>query len=869
MNRIAVRLLLVAALMVPGVLIGAPAASAADPAGSSAVTLSGTGDFADLKVTVGQTKNLINQTVRVTWTGGIQTASLSDGNYLQIMQCWGDDPAGPDPTQCEFGAYLPNADINTQSRLQPLPLDPRLTIPTDPSLQYLPFWPAGAAKPTAYTKDTNEYFDNQITNEVSQARTRPGGTGLIDFEMQTVRESAGLKCGDPTGGSPRGCWLVVVPQGAHPQNPLSLASWAHRIQFPLNFLPVGQPCPLTAPERLIAGNEAVLDAISSWQPALCTNGGALYTYTQLTDNLSRSQVTQGTDPSLAIMADPVPPIQMAADRPLVYAPIAASGLTFAFSIVANANAPGPTAGLPFTSMKLNARLVAKMLTQSYRNSLASFGGALSDADAATIGSTAHAAELQSNPISLTSDKEFLQLNPEFAAGFAPEVDSLVQLNPADLTGELWAWVLSDPDAKAFIDGTPDPYGTVVNPANKNLTLPLDTFQRGDDSCIAVNTAQDTSSTLLRAFCASDARLFANDMHDAARSASRGDPQALTPVWNAQVAPPAFTKKVREPLENHALIAVVDSATATRFDLPTASLLNAAGNYVNPDAAGLQAGLDAMKPRTDVPALLQADPTSKSPTAYPLTAVNYAAVSPQTLVGTDGMKEAADLAAFLKYAAGAGQTQGQLPGELPLGFLPLSQKLKAQTFAAATTVAAGAVTATPAPSPAPTSAPTPAPTPVPAAAPAPAPAPPADTPAPVAGPAPAGDTSVAAGVAPPAPIRPPAPVKAPLAAAVPAPSPAAVAAGAAAAASSPSGVASTVNTATAALTEATPKLAVPAVGALLVALLIGGGLAAVLAPVTHLLSTRTSTEGGDAADRTAVRSLLSWLTARPTVSASRR
>src|SRR5262249_16020002 len=82
-------------------------AAAADPAqGDSSVTMSGKpdGPFKDLRVTVSQTKNLINQVVKVSWIGATLTTPLTgfDINYLQIMQCWGDDP-GPDRTQCQLG----------------------------------------------------------------------------------------------------------------------------------------------------------------------------------------------------------------------------------------------------------------------------------------------------------------------------------------------------------------------------------------------------------------------------------------------------------------------------------------------------------------------------------------------------------------------------------------------------------------------------------------------------------------------------------------------------------------------------------------------------------------------------------------------
>ncbi|MGH3765474.1 MAG: hypothetical protein ACRDS0_02590 [Pseudonocardiaceae bacterium] len=42
-------------------------------------------------MTVSQTKNLINQMITVSWSGGAPTTPYAEfsRNFLQIMQCWG------------------------------------------------------------------------------------------------------------------------------------------------------------------------------------------------------------------------------------------------------------------------------------------------------------------------------------------------------------------------------------------------------------------------------------------------------------------------------------------------------------------------------------------------------------------------------------------------------------------------------------------------------------------------------------------------------------------------------------------------------------------------------------------------------------
>jgi hypothetical protein len=677
---------------VVGVLPNSPAA-AADPAQTgSAVTVSGDpkGPFAKLNVTVSQTKNLINQTVKVSWTGGTPTVNPDDFliNYLQIMQCWGDDPAGPDRTQCQYGGLsssggdTPGPWVLTR-QVSTSVADPKepLKRGADGSLAYVPFWPADRPQPTGSgTGNINDFFDSQVTNELPLARTHGDGTGAEFFEVQTVTQAAGLGCGEPitTDGVTKGrsCWLVVVPRGNKEvdgttrdgmnnsqqlqSSPLSESNWENRITIPLEFQPVGQRCPIGAPERPLIGHELAVDAVSSWQPALCADGGSLFSYTQLPDDVARSQVQDGR---LALVTNPIPLVQ-APDHPLIYAPVGLSGLTIAFNIEHQPPHDASAAdlelnGLRFTSMKLTPRLVAKILTQSYRSSV----------EAPDV--------VKDNPPGLLFDPEFLDLNPEYK-GFvnltAPVPDALVQINGADVTSLLWSWVIADPDARAFLAGTADPYGMTVNPNNKDLVLPTSTFPRNDQTCV-----DSTTTTITLRTCNLDTHPYTKDMHDAGRAASRGDTEAQRPtdVGGGAALPKAVP---RQTAGRRGLLAVVDAATASRYGLPTAQLLNASGQFVAPTTESVLAGEAAMKP-SGVTGVLASDPGATDPKAYPLTALSYAVADPSTLDAAAGK----DYAAFLRQAGGPGQQPGIEPGNLPAGMVPLSDSLKAQTLAAATAI----------------------------------------------------------------------------------------------------------------------------------------------------------------------------------------
>jgi hypothetical protein len=703
-HRIAAALLAlsVGAAVIAALLSSPPAfAAPTDPApADSAVTVSGTGEFANLKVTVSQTKNLINQTVSVTWTGGKPTVPASDfgTNYLQIMQCWGDGPGSPDRTQCEYGGSdtqsSPSAGDFVRSRqVTGNSIDGKETLKPPAGSNdnvYVPFWAVGKTKPTsAASSDRNDFFDSLGTNEVPLARTHGDGTGAEVFEVQTVREAPGLGCGDPvtTGGTPTGgkCWLVIVPRGSTEvdgsarngnginrlnSSPLSASNWENHLAVPMEFLPVGHACPIGAPERRVIGHELAADALIRWQPALCAGGGALFSYTQLPDEVVRTKVFDGTSPGLALLTNPVPPDQAPPQGPLVYAPVGLSGLAIAFNIEHQPPGNAPPADLQldgqrFLSMKLTPRLVAKLLTQSY-------GGSVPFAQD----------YLKKNPLGLTTDPEFLALNPDYQ-GFATynqPPDALVQLNGSDVTSLLWSWVKADPDATAFLAGQADPFGMVLNPNNKGLALPTSTFPRNDQSCVDAIIGEGGTKGRV---CTLDAHPFTNDMHDAGRAASRGDSQARTTVLGTDGTP--VPKKVdRQDPGHRALLAVVDAATAARYGLPTASLRNAAGHFVPLDNGSLLAGEKAMKP-SGVAGVLASDPGASDPAAYPLTALSYAVTVPSTLAAAAGK----DYAAFLRYAAGPGQRPGIAPGQLPFGMVPLPDDLKARTVAAAARVEAQA------------------------------------------------------------------------------------------------------------------------------------------------------------------------------------
>jgi hypothetical protein len=659
----------------------------------SAMTKRGSGEFADLQVTVDQTKNLVDQIVRISWRGGKKTVPGSGQysyNYLQIMQCWGDDPAGPRREQCQFGGLTGDDRGGAQASTRQVnygdqTVDPLETIkPDEGSVKnvYVPFEPANGDDPEPGT--TSKYFNEFTTNEVPFAATRGDGTGNDYFAIQTVREAAGLGCGSPvtqdgkTKGRP--CWLVVVPRGGVEvdgdeatlskklvSSPLGASNWKNRIVFPLEFEPAGRPCPLGTAERKTLGQESVAEAVLRWQPVLCDVTGRVFSYSQVADDVARRGLVD--DPSLSFVSQPVDPKSLADGAEIAYAPIAISGITVGFNVDRQTPIRAPAEvkardGERVTTMKLTPRLVAKLLTQSY-----------------TRAANINAPSVQGNPTDMTKDPEFQILNPQYEGLTISLPELQLPAGRADVVQQVWKWILADPDAKAFVDGDADPWGMKINTNYTDVELPRSDYPKADDYCVKTDGRPD--------LCTLDAHPYAANMQEAARNAARGDFRGLT-YWDPIAVPvPAYKRDRPQPSGSRAMLALTDSASAARYGLETASLLNGGGEFVTPTTAALTA---ATKELATGPASAPLQPTvaNRDPKSYPLTNITYAATDPERLDAA----ERKDYSGFLNYAAGAGQKPGLLPGNLPTGYAPLSKAFSERTL----TIAKAVATGTPAPPP---------------------------------------------------------------------------------------------------------------------------------------------------------------------------
>ena len=719
------RVLAAASLMVLAVPV--PVTAAPGEATDSAVTVTGRkgrfDDFTKLKVTVSQTRNLTSQAVTVTWTGGDPTPRNRLGaNFLQFMQCWGPDPDAPDFREtCQFGAglgspawgdagasgNLNNRTPSTVDKAEELPADAQMVpfraatgektphggaaspFPVDPTV---PQQPGQPPKRMNDLQVLAQFFGVYTTNEVPVAITTADGTGRAVFEVQTAVQAPHLGC----GANGRKCWLVVVPRGHHDPydgtdlgdaggpvfgSPLSPALWENRMVVPLDFEPIGAFCPIGKKERQTVGSELVAEALTSWQPALCAGNGPVFGYAQTGDLDAARQVLSPAPgaPGMAFTSDPVVPGP--GEPAVVHAPLALSAAVIAFTIdvKVDAGVPADVERLRATmvrELKLTPRLVAKLLTYSYQRDVPG-------------GQQGKVEYLKNNPRSIRFDPEFLDLNPLFKnyASSGRSLDGLiVSIGDYAAAREVWRWILADPDAKRWLNGESDANKMVVNRHYADMHLPdnaaLLNFPKADPSCFRPAEAGAD-------YCQLDLRPYMNTMREAGYQTLRADAKSKI-EWDALRLPPAFKASAPQVIGERWTMSITDAASSARFGLRNAALRNRAGQFVVPSDQTLKIAVDAMVP-SGVGGVLKIDPNKVVPTAYPLAMLTYAAADV-----TEPLDARRDYAKLLRHAAGAGQTPGPRRGELPAGYVPLPDPLRAQLRTAATLLERPAPPLSPAP-----------------------------------------------------------------------------------------------------------------------------------------------------------------------------
>ena len=694
-------------------------------------------DFKNLQVTVSQTQDITHQGITVTWRGGepsIENGGGLQGNFLQLMECYGDASTGPSPQGCEYGsagllaATDPNKPIGTRSGDlcppgaapsvtsppaslngdgslrgcdpgEPLPgASPPDLAPGDTQDYSVPFVPVTDPGSPAYGNiDTSQYFDEFTSNEVQEAVTSADGTAQLQFETLTGTEAPGLGCGEQeSNGQTRNCWLVIVPRGQFEPNgyeinassvgpngflwssPLSASNWAMRIQIHLDYAPIGSFCPIGTQEIQTVGTQVIARAVQSWQLALnkAANCTRVYGYSAVPEATSTQQLSLSGSP--AGMAFSTIPIGSEAARNgsggttaglghIVYAPVAVSAVGFGFNI-------NEATGYISTPVKLTPELLAKGLTQVYRTDLP-------DYYPSGFGHLGPAWSV-SNPVNISEDPQFQKLNPQVPptspdASLAP----LLTEDHSALNQQIWQWIQADPAATAWLDhGTTNAANTVTadpdyTALKLGTTSGIDSFPRAYTGVLDLGKSaggkEETRGSL-------DLLPYVGSYDSAASSVLTAD-NPTTGNWDDQAIGPDGTlgwwdKNGAEPLGHILIWGISDTADLAAYGLIDAQVCTDAGtNCVAPSTASITTALAAAK--RDSAGLLEVNPASPGAGGYPFVQVTYAAVD--TRRSATLLNDYADLIA---YAAGAGQTPGVAPGDLPPGYLPLPASFKAQAQA---------------------------------------------------------------------------------------------------------------------------------------------------------------------------------------------
>jgi hypothetical protein len=316
-------------------------------------------------------------------------------------------------------------------------------------------------------------------------------------------------------------------------------------------------------------------------------------------------------------------------------------------------------GQQVTDMVLNPRLVAKLLTQSYQDDVP--GGELLP-------------YLSTNAVNLRLDPEFLELNPEFDefVDSAEPAGLMVPIGNEDVFAQVWKWIKADANANAFLSGTADEWGMVVNTNYQTLDInndsTINSFPKAD-----LATYRESESIPEPGFGTFELRPYVADLHDGGVRAFRGD-SGTKVFWDVQRSPAAFASGGAQELGRRFMLTITDLATAQRLGLSTAKLINPNGEAVEATSESINSAISEFV-KSEAPGVKVSTAALTKDESYPLATMTYAAVD----VCRATIAELKSYSAFLGFISGKGQTNGNNVGEIPSGYVPLdnAQKIAAK------------------------------------------------------------------------------------------------------------------------------------------------------------------------------------------------
>ncbi|GGD07769.1 hypothetical protein [Nocardioides daphniae] len=520
------------------------------------------------------------------------------------------------------------------------------------------------------------------------AFTDGNGRGEVQFEVRSNVENQSLGCSTEVD-----CSIVVIPiQGLSCEGPdpecrkggqfaagesnfagraidLAVAphlwwaesNWRGRFSVPISFGLPPDACDVMddrAPTGFY-GSELLSQAALQWSPAYCLRKDRFkFQHNRMADGAAFALMENGQ----AVAALVSGRHETTGADPVAYAPTAVTGFAVGYVV----DRPGNAGEVG--QLKLNARLVAKLITQSYP---------ASDRGRSRPG-------LEKNPVSINLDPEFRALNPGLDQIARESAATLLSLSEeSDVITALTSYVAQDPDARAFVAGTPDRWGMRVNPAYEDISLPRAEWPLLDDYVPPTNQEcyQQNPAPYLGQVAAP-----VTSLRKIAEAVLDGWPNVQTKCERATTSDPWKIGRVdRQGVGTRFVLGVVGLGDAARFGLRSASLATRGGTYVAPTTSAMNRAVALATPADDGTSPFAMDMATlvKARQAYPGTLVVYTAAR---LRGV-GKADAAKVAQFIRVSTSEGQRAGRGNGDLPSGFVPiLAQGTTARLHAQAQRVA---------------------------------------------------------------------------------------------------------------------------------------------------------------------------------------
>jgi hypothetical protein len=444
------------------------------------------------------------------------------------------------------------------------------------------------------------------------------------------------------------------------------SNWRNRITVPLSFAQTSDVCNLVGGSAAVDvyGSELMTQLTEQWAPKFCLTKSLFnFKHVQTGEPEARNLLASGGIDA-AFTSDSQP---AGYPEPTVQAPTAVSGFAVTFAVDNDQNRP-------VTTLRLDPRLLAKLMTESYP--------ALAD-----IKSNDPA--LANNPLNITDDPEFQALNPGVSTSTEVAATLLDLSSQSDVVDALTSYINADPDARAWLNGKPDPWGMVVNSAYRHIKLPvntwplLDTFEPKDIYQAGLNDCLFNAPVPYLPLVAAPVQRLSQISLAMQFAIANSQTVCSQPLQGVS----AGEKLVAIGRQNPGfrfMLGVTSIADADRYRLNTASLetqtaptaaakfTNSSGRtFVAPTQASMKAAVALAKPAPSTgtwpisSTKLRTSPAGAH--AYPGTMIVYTAVPTKSLPKST----AADYAKLLTFASGPGQKSGFGNGQLPPGYLPLT------------------------------------------------------------------------------------------------------------------------------------------------------------------------------------------------------